>query len=55
LRNPEGIVAVRDDPADRAAVSSGDEKVIRKKVCGEQLALRLFCFDIVKRRFVRTS
>lgn len=34
-RNPEGIAAVRDDPMDRAEVSSRDEaseKVIRKKV-----------------------
>jgi hypothetical protein len=31
------------------------EKVIRIKVCGELLGLPLVLFDIVKRRFVRTS
>lgn len=56
-RNPEGIIAVRDDPADRAEVLSRDvvKKVIRIKVCGELLGSPLVLFDIVKRRFVRTS
>jgi hypothetical protein len=27
-------------------VSSRDEKVIRIKVCGEQIALRLFCMTL---------
>ena len=31
------------------------KKVIRIKVCGELLGLPLVLFDIVKRRFVRTS
>jgi hypothetical protein len=47
-RNPEGIVAVRDDPADRAEVSSRDEgkKSFVKRFCGEHLACRLFCLTL---------
>jgi hypothetical protein len=44
------------DPQDRrVGVEVGGEKVIRIKVCGELLGSPLVLFDIVKRRFVRTS
>lgn len=49
------LSAIRKDRRVEASSRGGEKKVIRKRVCAELLGSAPVLFDIVKRRFVRTS